>query len=91
MKTRRVNPGKWGETFKKILDASGDWPKGIQLKGDRMYKDGQLCIPTTLQDPWIRGHHEFLGHVGPERLWKDIEGKYQFADKERTKKLFLKS
>ena len=77
---------KWQIKFGETQDAECDWPKGFQVREDRMYFEGKLCIPSSLQNPWIRGQHEFLGHVGPDRLWYSVEAKFEWADKVKAKK-----
>jgi hypothetical protein len=76
----------WQIKFGETQDAECDWPKGFQVREDRMYFEGKLCIPSSLQNPWIRGQREFLGHVGPDRLWYSVEDKFEWADKVKAKK-----
>ena len=78
---------KWQVRYAETQDSQCAWPKGFQVREGRMYLHGKLCIPTSLQAPWIREHHEFLGHVGPERLWYNLEEKVQWADQDKAKKI----
>jgi hypothetical protein len=77
---------KWQCFYGMTQDPQCDWPKGFQVREDRMYLDGKECIPLSYQGPWIREHHDFLGHVGPDRLWYNIEDRVQWADKDKAKK-----
>ena len=62
------------------------WPEGIQISQGRMYHKNKLCVPTRFQKPWIREHHEFLGHVGPDRLWDHMDSRVEFAVVDVAKK-----
>ena len=55
------------------------WPQGVQVHDGRMYLHGKLAIPTELQKSLVREHHSFGGHVGFERLWKHMDGRYVWA------------
>ena len=76
-----IYAGIWQKTH----TPNAEWPKGIKVFGDRMYFDDRLCIPLSLQKAWIREHHAFLGHVGPERLWYHLEPVTEFALVEEAK------
>ena len=67
---------RWSEEYDKTQDPTSDWPEGIQMLAGRMFKDGILCIPLSLQEPWIRDMHSFAGHFGAEKLWHHLEKKY---------------
>ena len=63
-----------------------DWPKGIKFLQSKIYLEELLCIPWSLQEVVIREYHTFLGHVGFQRLWKAMEIRYVFANKDSAMK-----
>ena len=72
---------RWSEIWFATEDHKIDWPQGIQKIEGRLFLDSKLCIPSAIQNEWIRISHQNLGHVGGERLWTMIENKFEWADK----------
>jgi len=70
---------EWGPVRRQALD-NPEWPQGIQWERDKMFKEGLLCVPKSLQGPVIRAHHSVAGHPGGERLWAVMARRYLFAD-----------
>ena len=77
---------KWQVRYSETQDADCDWPKGYQIFGGRMYLKGKLCIPLSLQEPWIRESHVFAGHVGSQRLWDHLQKQYEWSDGDKAKR-----
>ena len=67
----------WG----KLHGEGDDWEEGYQLWKDRLYFRGKLCVPISLQNPWIREMHAHAGHVGYERLWGYLEKRNSWASR----------
>ena len=70
----------FGEPWDFIHNDPADWPEGYQLIQGKLYLAGRLCIPYTLQRAYIRQYHDFLGHPGPEKLWKRLQIMCEFAN-----------
>jgi hypothetical protein len=52
-----------------------------------MFLEEKLCVPLTFQEIVVQENHEFLGHVGPEKVWKHMVLRYAWAD-EKTARIF---
>lgn len=75
---------RWGNTWKDFQ--SGGWQTGFQVFKDRMFFEDRLCVPLSLQNWVVKDCHEFLGHVGSDKLWAHIEYRYSWANKSEAKK-----
>ena len=78
---------RWGELWDNLQNYQEDdeWPENTQIVEGRMFQNSKLCIPTPLQKEWVRLTHQFLGHVGVERMWKILEVRYEWGDEEDAK------
>ena len=56
------------------------WPLGFQVHGDRLYLDGQLCIPTDFTTPVVLDLHTATGHFGGDCLIGEVDRRYDFGD-----------
>ena len=70
----------WGSIWRDTHDVSNPWPEGVKLFKDKLYFSEFLCIPTVLQQPYIRLCHDQMGHVGTERLWTHLSRTCKWAD-----------
>jgi hypothetical protein len=57
-----------------------EWPKGVKVHKDRMFFEERLCVPFSFQEFIVQEIHEFLGHVGPEKVWNFMTLRYAWAD-----------
>ena len=69
----------WKESWKKC-QLGVDWPSGIKILKGQMFLEEKLCIPLCFQKQVVQENHEFLGHVGHERVWKHMSLRYAWAD-----------
>ena len=74
----------WKESWQKT-QAGVDWPAGIKVFSGQMFFDEKLCVPLCFQKEVIQGNHEFLGHIGWERVWRHINLRYAWADESMEK------
>ena len=44
-----------------------------------MFYEEKLCIPAVYQEMVIMEHHNFMGHIGAQRLWNHMALQYAFA------------
>ena len=79
----------WGPLLAQVKDST-HWPKGVQIRDGRVYKDGTLCIPSTITGQVIRELHRQAGHPGGIRLWDDMGRWYSFADPKSAKAIAKK-
>ena len=81
-----MNCSKWRDVYLSTQGMESDWPEGFQLKGDRLIENGKICVPTPLQEKVIYDHHQFLGHVGFERIWAHMDLRYSWGNLPGAKK-----
>jgi hypothetical protein len=60
------------EEWTAITTGWGDWPSGFKLFSRKLYFRVKLCVPTTLVPDVLRVHHEWVGHVGNDRLLPEV-------------------
>lgn len=59
----------------------GPWPKGCQVHQGKLIRDGRLVIPTPLLTGLVKQWHEHqLGHANPEKMWADLEHRFDHPD-----------
>ena len=51
----------------------------INVFGTQMFYQEKLCIPAGYQEMVIMKHHNFMGHIGAQRLWNHMALQYAFA------------
>ena len=85
---------RWGRWWRQALagGVDGSWPKGVQLyehpaAGVRMLWQGRTCVPTKLTALVLAAHHEAAGHPARDRLWKEAERHFHFADPAAAKRM----
>ena len=70
------------ETFHGLWDAVHEegtaWPKGVQIMGDKIHLNGKLCVPQGLVDRVLQEFHKASGHIGVERMHKEMAHRYEF-------------
>ena len=66
------------ELWEAVNDCQGEWPDHVQLMGDKLYRNGKLCIPMELVDRIIMEHHKASGHSGVEKMHKEMMHRYEF-------------
>ena len=57
--------------------------RGVQLVENKMVHNGRWCVPAELSGRVVRAHHAQIGHVGGERLRKELVRRYSFEPKVR--------
>ena len=67
----------WGERWRSTTSPE-NWPVGVRLHGDKMVLDGRICVPELKASEVVREHHDFLGHVGVQKTFKELERRYVF-------------
>ena len=75
----------FGLPWKLTHGTAEGWPLGYSLHRSRLFWEGKTCIPWTLQNATVRQFHEFMLHVGPQRLWDKLSLIYHFAVPEKAK------
>ena len=76
---------KWKDIWDQVHTDLDNWPKGFQFWENRLICQGRICILKTLQNAHIHAYHDFLGHPGPEKLWKRLVLMFDFADEGSAK------
>ena len=85
-----IDKPDWGEAYKscprwawawhQAHDSEKPWPEGFQVEEGKLWLTGLLCIPTSFQKEWAVEQHNFLGHVGGDRLWQYLKDRFEWAD-----------
>ena len=73
----------WKDIWEKT-QTSSEWPLGIKVFNKQMFLEEKLFIPLCFQNEVVQENHEFLGHVGHERIWKHMDLRYAWADKKKA-------
>jgi hypothetical protein len=68
----------WGADWELANAPGPDWPKGIKIFGDKMYREEKLCVPEEFVSKVIQEHHEATGHVVGKRLVGELTRRYVF-------------
>jgi len=68
----------WGADWSLVNDPGPDWPQGIKVFGDKMYKNEKLCVPEDFVSPVVREHHDATGHAVGKRLMAELLRRYVF-------------
>ena len=55
------------------------WPEGIRLQKGKMYLNEKLCVPTGLGERVIGAHQLYAGHMGVQRLVREVLYRYKFG------------
>ena len=75
----------FGFAWKATHGRAENWPQGFRLQNHRLFAEGKECIPWTLQNATIRNYHDFMLHIGPEKLWEKLDRQFLFADTGKAK------
>ena len=82
---------KWKQAWEDIeaakVDKTKSWPSGFQLNAGKLLLHQKIAVPTSLQQSLVWQYHNFLGHVGFERLWGHMERRLTWADESNARKL----
>ena len=79
----------WKEKWEKTL-SENEWPEGVKVLKGQMFLEEKLCIPLCLQNLVIQENHEFLGHVGYEKVWKHMALRYAWANEKEAQQFCQK-
>ena len=67
----------FGEVWKKIHSEPDQWPAGYKVFDRKLYFREKLCIPEDILRDVLRAHHEWLGHLGNDRLSLEVDRRYE--------------
>jgi len=76
----------WAKIWEECHDPLALWPEGYRILNNKLYFQEKLVIPAQLQEMVIQEYHQFMGHLGGEKLWKVLEIKFLFAKTLECKK-----
>ena len=69
-------------TFSKVWRAvhsnDADWPQDYKVFRGKLYCRERLCVPENLVPQIVKEHHDWVGHVGNDRLEADLLRRYGF-------------
>ena len=69
---------KFSEAWEAVQSSDGPWPDGYKVFGGHLYHQEKLCVPELLVREVLKGHHEWVGHVGNDRLMVEVQRRYTF-------------
>ena len=67
----------YGEVWKKLHGAQDPWPEGFKIIDGKLYRHEKLCVPEDIVTEVLRAHHEWLGHIGNDRLILEVDRRYE--------------
>ena len=68
----------WGSYWKATQDPQADWPRGVRINGGKMIWAGRVCVPEALCRRVVAAHHREWGHVGVNRLVRELRLRFEF-------------
>ena len=68
----------WGKYWLPTQDPTADWPAGVRLNGGKMYWAGRLCVPENLCLSLVSAYHQEWGHMGVNRLVRELRLRLEF-------------
>ena len=69
----------WKDIWNQTHTGAQEWPKGFQIQRDKLYYMGKLCVPETFTTGILAEFHVASGHVGVERMLKEMAHRFIFA------------
>ena len=66
----------FAEPWVQTVTGEVDWPRDYKVHRSKMYYQEKLCVPTGLVHEVLRIHHEWVGHVGNDRLLPEVLRRY---------------
>ena len=89
VKEYEVSP-TFAEIWKKVQSTDQEWPYGHKIFRGKLYAFEKLCVPENLVEVVLRAHHEWLGHVGNNRLLVEIGRRYELPADCNAKEILQK-
>ena len=80
----------WKIIWKECHEPLTLWPEGYRVLKEKLYFQERLTIPSQFQEMVIQEYHQFMGHLGGEKLWKVMLLKFVFAKPVECKKYIMK-
>jgi hypothetical protein len=68
----------WAADWELVNTPGPEWPKGMKIFGDKMYRDEKLCVPESFVHRVVREHHEATGHVVGKKFLTELSRRYIF-------------
>ena len=68
----------WGERWRAAHTEGEEWPESVRLTPGRMIWDGKVCVPGSKVEEVLREYHNFMGHVGIQKVVKEVSRRFAF-------------
>ena len=78
-------------TWQQTRAPGSAWPEGYKLFNTKLYFMELLCVPEDVVEQVLTAHHEWMGHVGTDRLALEVSRRYIFPDGTDHKKILQNS
>ena len=75
----------WRDVWNK-MHSGGEWPHGFKFFQGHLFLQEKLCVPLGFQDHVLQENHDFLGHVGAQKVWSHSNLRYRWADEKRAQR-----
>ena len=59
-----------------VTESLFDWPQGYKVLNGKLYFHEKLCVPESLVSDVLRIHHEWVAHIGNDRLVPEVHRRY---------------
>ena len=69
----------WKDIWDQTHAGAQEWPGGVQIQRDTLDYMGTLCVPETFTTGILAEFHVASGHVGVERMLKEMAHRFIFA------------
>ena len=50
------------------------------MRNEKLFHHFKRCVPTALQNGWVREYHSRVGHMGSEKLWVYVQKHMEWGD-----------
>lgn len=80
----------WGEQWDAAHAQAADWPEGVRILHGKMYIADRLCVPESVSDRLIRSLHVHVGHIGNDRMTKEMRLRFIFPSASQAEKVAAK-
>ena len=80
----------FSQVWDSICRVGGEWPEGYKVFRGKLYSRERLCVPENLVQQVLSEHHDWVAHVGTDRLLVEVLRRYAIPEGIDTKKILQK-
>ena len=76
----------FGDAWRSIHEENSEWPQGFKLFRRKLYFHEKICVPEEKIHAVLTAHHNWVGHIGVNRLFLEVDRRYQLPTGQDLKK-----